>query len=170
MPKRLSARQIDHAQREGYVFPVPVLTPEKAAFYRDRFEAYERETGQSAPNHLKVKPHLLFTWMMEMATTPALLDAIEDLIGPDAWWRFRALPSITLITGARNQLWHRDSIDRMHEWLTRGKSQNGQVQKWVLTEYAHQDLLWGIDSERDVYPKVVARLGAAVPGSAQRGA
>ena len=29
---------------------------------------------------------------------------------------------VTLVTGARNRLWHRDSIDRMHEWLCRGSS------------------------------------------------
>ena len=83
MTKRLSARQIEHAKQEGYVVPVPVLTRAKAQYYLDCFEAYERDSGQSAPKHLKVKPHLLFTWMMELGTTPALLDAIEDLIGPD---------------------------------------------------------------------------------------
>ena len=84
MPKVLSDAQIDRAKREGYVCPVPVMDADRGARgYLDRFEAYERATGQSAPRDLKVKPHLLFTWMMEMGTTPRLLDAIEDLIGPN---------------------------------------------------------------------------------------
>ena len=53
--------------------------------------------------------------------------------------RFRKL-SLTLITGSENQLWHRDSIDRMHTWLRRAKVE--RVQKRVFARYGHQDLWW----------------------------
>ena len=108
MPKRLSDEQVEHAEREGYIVPVPVLPRAKAAYYLERFEAYERATGQSAPNHLKIKPHLLFTWMMELGTTPALLDAIEDLIGPD----IMLVTSAVWAKNARDPhfvTWHQDS-------------------------------------------------------------
>ena len=53
---------------------------------------------------------------------------------------FRRL-RVTLVTGGRNQLWHRDSIDRMHEYL--GRAQVGaRSQRHVLHGYGHQDLLW----------------------------
>ena len=64
MPKCLSNNQVEHARREGYVVPVPVLPRVKADYYLKQFESYERATGQSAPNHLNVKPHLLFTWQI----------------------------------------------------------------------------------------------------------
>ncbi len=108
MTKRLSDEQVEHARREGYVVPVPVLPRAKAEYYLERFEAYERATGQSAPNHLKVKPHLLFTWMIELGTTPALLDAIEDLVGPD----IMLVTSAIWAKNARDPhfvTWHQDS-------------------------------------------------------------
>jgi ectoine hydroxylase-related dioxygenase (phytanoyl-CoA dioxygenase family) len=108
MPKRLTSEQIEQAKRDGYVVPVPVMRRDEACHYLDCFEAYERDTGQSAPNHLKVKPHVLFTWMMELGTTPALLDAIEDLIGPD----IMLVTSAVWAKNARDPhfvTWHQDS-------------------------------------------------------------
>lgn len=68
--------------------------------------------------------------------------------------RFRDL-HITLLTGGGNPLWHRDSIDRMAEWLGR----NGDwPQKFVLPGYGHQDLWWGPKSSTDVFPRVFDAL------------
>jgi pimeloyl-ACP methyl ester carboxylesterase len=64
---------------------------------------------------------------------------------------FRDLKT-TLITGAENPLWHRDSIDRMAEWLARG---NRPATKHVLDGYGHQDLWWGKRSWEDVFPLVL---------------
>ena len=108
MPKCLSNDQVEHARREGYVVPVPILPRVKADYYLKHFESYERATGKSAPNHLKVKPHLLFTWMIELGTTPALLDAIEDLIGPN----IMLVTSAIWAKNARDPhfvTWHQDS-------------------------------------------------------------
>jgi hypothetical protein len=61
---------------------------------------------------------------------------------------------LTLLSGAQNRLWHRDSIDLMHEWLlgeVRPKSGGRRARKHVLPNYAHQDLLWGRNAEKDVY-------------------
>ena len=108
MPKRLSLAQLETARTGGYAFPVPVLTPAEARGYLDRFEAFERDTGVSAPRDLKVKPHLLFRWMWELGTTPALLDAVEDLIGPD----IMLVTSAVWAKNARDPAyvtWHQDS-------------------------------------------------------------
>ena len=52
----------------------------------------------------------------------------------------------TLITGGENQLWYRDSIDRMAEWLGRRVPSSGttapSVQKKVFERFGHQDLWW----------------------------
>lgn len=67
---------------------------------------------------------------------------------------------LTLITGAENQVWHRDSIDRTHEWLVNQTSPNARsrLRKLVFHGYAHQDLLWGVDSSRTVYPEIASGL------------
>lgn len=83
----------------------------------------------------------------------------SELLGTDARDRFAALDRITLITGAKNRLWQRDSIDRMYEWLRRpARGENKQVVKHVLRSYGHQDLLWGKKSKEDVYEKIASRL------------
>lgn len=82
----------------------------------------------------------------------------EAWIGQEGWERFRALEAVTLVTGARNQLWHRDSMDRMAEWLTRGpRRPRCAIHKEVLADYAHQDLLWGMESRDQVFP--IIRMG-----------
>jgi hypothetical protein len=64
---------------------------------------------------------------------------------------FRHLKT-TLITGAENPLWHRESIDRMAEWLAR---RGRPATKHVLDGYGHQDLWWGKRSWDDVFPLVL---------------
>ena len=78
--------------------------------------------------------------------------------------RFLSLARVTVMTGALNRLWHRDSIDRMYEWLTRGCVRRAcHVRKRVFEGYGHQDLLWGPHSPEDVYPTILDAVREA-PG------
>lgn len=67
---------------------------------------------------------------------------------------------VTLITGAENQVWHRDSIDRTHEWLVNQTHPNARsrLRKVVFQGYAHQDLLWADESRKTVYPEIASGL------------
>jgi hypothetical protein len=72
---------------------------------------------------------------------------------------------ITLITGNENQVWHRDCMDRMYEWLCNGEPLNGRPQsedplivKHVLPKYGHQDLYWSTEAAKDVYPLILKGL------------
>ncbi len=96
-------------------------------------------------------------WAAEIdATTP---QETGKLLSNEARRHFAALDRITLITGARNRIWHHDSIDRMHEWLRRPTHRaDGQLVKHVLRNYGHQDLLWGKNAENDVYSLIADRL------------
>ena len=76
----------------------------------------------------------------------------KQLVSEDARRRFDDLEKVTLITGDLNQLWHRNSIDYMHEWLRRGSSSE-KFQKHVIPGYGHQDLLWGQNATNDVYKR-----------------
>jgi len=72
---------------------------------------------------------------------------------------FSFLEQITLCTGARNQLWHRDSIDRMYEWLGRDNRIRQRIaHKRVFEAYGHQDLYWGKRSILDIYPTLASGL------------
>jgi pimeloyl-ACP methyl ester carboxylesterase len=89
------------------------------------------------------------------STGLAMLPGNEEYVSDKACDRFRSLRKVTLVTGALNRLWHRDSIDRMYEWLRRGLlSDSDKIQKHIIPAYGHQDLLWGKCSPQDVFPKI----------------
>jgi non-heme Fe2+,alpha-ketoglutarate-dependent halogenase len=82
MPRILSSAQVDGFARDGFVAPVRVISSERALYYRHRLEAFET----AHPEHrikLDQKAHMICPWVDEMIREPAMLDATEDLIGPD---------------------------------------------------------------------------------------
>lgn len=107
MPKRLTEDQINHYRAHGYCYPVPVLSRPEYTDYRSDLERYETEIGAPLDFPEKSKPHLLFNWADQVAHHPAVLDAVEDLIGPDI-----LLYHITLWTKEAGApayvLWHQD--------------------------------------------------------------
>ncbi|MBJ3774410.1 phytanoyl-CoA dioxygenase family protein [Acuticoccus mangrovi] len=74
---------IDSFWRDGYLFPLRVMSRADAAHYRHALEAYEAQNGGPIAGNLRHKTHLLFTWANEIARTPAILDAVESILGPD---------------------------------------------------------------------------------------
>jgi ectoine hydroxylase-related dioxygenase (phytanoyl-CoA dioxygenase family) len=53
------------------------------ASYRRRLEESERRAGQVLQGNQRHKTHLLFTWADELVHHPRILDAVEDVIGPN---------------------------------------------------------------------------------------
>ena len=83
MGKVLSQAQIEAFERDGYVAPIEGIGAEHAARIRNQIEAYEREHGTNATLSLRIKGHLAFPFLVELARDPAILDAVEDVLGPD---------------------------------------------------------------------------------------
>ena len=84
MPKTLTQAQIDQYHRDGFAFPFDAFSREQARRYRDEMEAFEAVHGRLTKGRgVNFKPHLLFTWVDEIVHHPAVLDAVEDLIGPN---------------------------------------------------------------------------------------
>jgi chlorinating enzyme len=80
---RLAPSAIERYRRDGFYFPVPVLTRAEAFGFRRRLEAVEAEHGGALRGELRHKPHLLFTWLADLVRHPAILDAVEDVLGPN---------------------------------------------------------------------------------------
>jgi non-heme Fe2+,alpha-ketoglutarate-dependent halogenase len=80
--KSLTEAAVRQYRDLGYYAPVPVLSSAEADGLRRRLEAFEASsTGmQGAVRH---KPHLLFTWLNNLIRHPRILDAVQDIIGPD---------------------------------------------------------------------------------------
>ncbi len=83
MLKTLTEAQVAQFRNEGYVYPFRAVSAEKADEYRKRIEAYEAEAAIDANRTLKIKGYLAFPWLVELAKSPAILDAVEDIIGPN---------------------------------------------------------------------------------------
>lgn len=83
MPKLLSAAAVEAYRREGFYAPVRVMSADQARVYRQSLETHEAQLGQPLQGNLRHKVHLLFTWADALVHHPAVLDAIEDAIGPD---------------------------------------------------------------------------------------
>jgi hypothetical protein len=86
MPKRLSQAQIDAYHRDGYLYPLPALSPDEAGRYRGALEAFETRLGKQlteAGRKYRSRTYLLFGWAQALVRHPAILDAVEDVIGPD---------------------------------------------------------------------------------------
>lgn len=81
--KFLTQDQVDRYGRDGYVAPVRVMSEADAADIRARLEAYEQRTGGPLSGDRRHKTHLLFTWLSDVVHHEAVVDAVEDLYGPD---------------------------------------------------------------------------------------
>src|SRR6476646_448671 len=108
MPKLLSLTEIERFRNEGYLSPVRIMSEDEAASIRARLEESESRTGGPLRGDLRHKTHLLFPWLADLVRNPKILDAIEDLYGPDllCW------TSNFFIKEARNPAfvsWHQDA-------------------------------------------------------------
>jgi chlorinating enzyme len=83
MPKLLSEAQVQAYERDGFVFPVDVLSAAEVCAYRQELQAWEHARGAAIDFPEKSKSYLLFNWADQLVHHPRILDAVEDLIGPD---------------------------------------------------------------------------------------
>ena len=108
MPKLLTQQQIDTFWQDGCVFPIRVMSQADAEALRERLETFERETGGPLKGALRHKTHLLFTWLAELVRNRNIVDAVEDLYGPNLFcWTTNFF-----IKEANNPAfvsWHQDS-------------------------------------------------------------
>jgi non-heme Fe2+,alpha-ketoglutarate-dependent halogenase len=105
--KLLSAEAVEQYRQQGWYAPVSVLSSSEAQALRGKLEAFEATDGV-LKGKLRQKSHLLFTWLNELIRHPRILDAVEDVIGPNilCWG------STFFIKEPRNPgyvSWHQDS-------------------------------------------------------------
>ena len=105
--KFLSETAVRQYGEAGYYAPLRAVSTEEAGALRARLEAFEAGAGPLA-GKLRQKSHLLFTWLNDLIRNERILDAVEDLIGPDilCWG------SSFFIKEPRNTAyvsWHQDS-------------------------------------------------------------
>lgn len=83
MPKLLTDQQVEKYRDDGFVYPIDVMSAEEATGYLTELEAAEARQGKLLVKGSNFKPHLIFKWADRLAYHPKILDAVEDLIGPN---------------------------------------------------------------------------------------
>ena len=84
----LEPAQVDAYWRDGYLFPLRVLSEQEAAACRHELEQMEAEwldAGLPKPLALykRVNAHCVMPFAARLALHPAVLDAVEAVLGPD---------------------------------------------------------------------------------------
>jgi ectoine hydroxylase-related dioxygenase (phytanoyl-CoA dioxygenase family) len=84
----MTPAQVERYARDGFLSPNPALTREEATACLRKLEAFERTVGgpltaDQVDARYRSRTHVLLAWVRELVGHPAILDAVEDLIGPD---------------------------------------------------------------------------------------
>lgn len=124
----LSTQIVDRYQRDGIAFPIPVLSAEEVLAFRAELEAI----CVNQPKRLD-QLHMQYSWAYRLASHKAVLDAVEDILGPnilvDGNLVFYKKPR-----DPRYASWHQDSVysgwhltPSVSAWiaLTQSKRENG---------------------------------------------
>jgi len=118
----------DAYQRDGFVSPVPILSSGEAAEQRANLEAVEAKHGEM---HYISKVHTILDFAAEAATHPAVLDAVEQILGPDI-----LLFDVTYIIKEPQA----ESFVSWHQDLTYwGLSSDEQVSMWLALSPANAE-------------------------------
>ena len=81
--KVLTQAQVEAFNRNGYHFPVRVISGAQANAYREKIEAFEFDHGLIMKTPYRNKPHMVFKWANQLIRHPRILDTVEDLLGPN---------------------------------------------------------------------------------------
>jgi hypothetical protein len=153
MPKLLNRDQQAAFERDGFCHPIRALSAEDAAAYRGRFEAYETVNGGWYEMSKGQKLYLLQTWAAELAANARVLDAVEDVLGPDLFvWGLSLFVKDAGDPGYVS--WHQDSTywgldkpDVVTAWiaLSPATRESGCMKMWPashrLEQLPHTDTL-----------------------------
>ncbi|MED5406702.1 MAG: phytanoyl-CoA dioxygenase family protein, partial [Pseudomonadota bacterium] len=119
----LAEDSIDVAEKfasDGFVSPLEILSVEEAADHRRRMEEAEAEFGKL---HYQYKAQTILSSPYELAIHPRVLDAVEQMIGPDILL-YSAGYIIKEPHSAGHVSWHQD----LTYW---GFSEDAQVSLWL---------------------------------------
>lgn len=83
MSNHLTPAQVEQFNRDGYLFPIRVMSAAAAAELRGRLERFEQSTGGPLAGDKRHKTHLLFAWLSDLIREDAVLDPVQDIFGPN---------------------------------------------------------------------------------------
>jgi len=111
MTKALNEAQIAHYRRDGYLFPFPALSADELGECNAglaRFEAWLGKPVNQGDFRWRSASYVFLPWVDALVRHPRILDAVEDLIGPNilvytATWFIKEAQSPAFAA------WHQDA-------------------------------------------------------------
>jgi non-haem Fe2+, alpha-ketoglutarate-dependent halogenase len=126
-PQQVSRADFD---RQGYVFPVSVLDPATTERYRahylDFYQRHQQLLQTLPPNQrwqVNSDTHFAFRWVDELTREPAILEAVQQVLGPDilAWntvWFVKMPGDKTFITLHQDgAYWGLEPMEVLTAWV-----------------------------------------------------
>ena len=83
MPRVLTKLQIEQYHDQGFICPIRVISEQEALSIKDELEQVEKEFPEEINSESRNNLHLSFAFLDALAHNKIIVDAIEDLIGPD---------------------------------------------------------------------------------------
>ncbi len=91
MTASLSTEAVEAYKRDGFLFPVRVVSEDRAREFRSRLETLEaqhdkapdRAGGRRLNDYFRQNVHFVSTLANELCRLPEILDAVESILGPD---------------------------------------------------------------------------------------
>lgn len=79
----LTKKQVNDYNTNGFIHPVPVISAIKADYYAKKLLSFQNNTLKYPSGVKARKLHLILSWMADLISEKAILNAVEDLIGPN---------------------------------------------------------------------------------------
>ena len=153
MAGSLNSAELTEYQERGILFPLPVMSGDEAARYLEAANVLEEALGGNCKPVELSQMHLYYQWAYELITHPAILDAVESILGEDliVWSAglFPKHPGQGTIVGWHQDgtYWNLDSQQVVTAWLALSESNaaNGCMRVIPGTQE------WSIQPHRDTY-------------------
>jgi ectoine hydroxylase-related dioxygenase (phytanoyl-CoA dioxygenase family) len=148
--KKLTPAQAEQFETQGFSAPIRAISTEEAAVLRGKLEAHERRHGP-LKGPIRHKTHLLFTWLDELIRHPDILDAVEDILGPNllvwgsSFFTKEAFDRSYVSWHQDSTYWGLDPADIVTAWIAFSDStaENGAMRvipgSHKLDQIAHRD-------------------------------
>ena len=83
MPRVLTKEQIEQYYDQGFISPIRVISEKEALSIKDELEQVEKEFPHEINSESRNNLHLSFAFLDALAHNEIIVDAIEELIGPN---------------------------------------------------------------------------------------
>jgi non-heme Fe2+,alpha-ketoglutarate-dependent halogenase len=167
MPKRLMQEQVEQYRKDGFVGSIPVLTQDEVKQFRSSLEGYERQTQKAVGFPEKSKPYLLFDWADAIVHHPLVLDAVEDVIGPDilvyhtTLWTKEPGAETFVIWHQDDAYFHLDPAEQVTAWVALTEA---SVEAGCMRMVPESHKLGYLDHTDNPHEKNIVRRGLGIHG------